>query len=60
MKFSVRAVDHYAAGDKAKAAAEKKFGSLTYPVIQHSSGKQTFKLSRAGRAAVRGAGPEES
>jgi hypothetical protein len=60
MKFSVKAFDHYGAGDKAKALAERKFGTLFYPVIQHSGGPSTFTMSRGGRAAVRGAGPEES
>jgi hypothetical protein len=59
MKFAVRALDHYGAGDLAKGLATARFKQeLNYPVIQY--GRQTFKMSSAGRRAVRGAGPEES
>jgi len=57
-KFRVRARDPYHAGDLIKAMAEKKYGAQYYPVIKFKA-KKTYKISRAGRSAVRNAGPEE-
>lgn len=55
---TVTAPDHYAAGDLLRAAAEKKFGDIYYPVIKFGSPSRLPEGSESHRAA-RGAGPEE-
>ena len=58
-KFKVKAKDHYEAGDKAKAAAERKHGPLIHIVMRHNQ-KQNLTFDSATRSVVSGAGAEES
>lgn len=60
MTFRVKAADHYAAGDKAKAKAERKYGKdLYHPIIQYKGGKSTLSSHSISQHVSAHAGPEE-